>query len=375
MKILPKEVFMAIARQFAGLDMGQLIGGPLNAAADASVTLARGTADFINEVGFDKSGKIRTAAFGFSRKSMNDDGTSNLESLNVDVPLLAIVPIPNLQIDEVNVIFDMEVKQSEKSESSRDMGASLSGSLRIGPVKVSITGSVSAHQSNTRSSDNSAKYHVDVRATNHGTPEGLARVLDMIAAGISPSLVGSELRDGNGQALPEAGRRKAERLRVLRAEIGELESRRDAARRMLDDRILALKNVAREQLNVYDAQAAQAMRAGDGKDDGDAVSAAIGAVDSSWNDFMSRIADRIQLVADSEKRGDEAVNLLALKAFKDGAQESYTSNEAKYGQFVTAQDNAVESCRNLKKIDDDLLAKRGEYNTAIAAPAAAETSS
>lgn len=366
---------MAIAGQFAGLDMGQLIGGPLNAAADASITLARGTADFINEVGFDKSGRIRTAAFGFSRKSMNDDGTSNLESLNVDVPLLAIVPIPNLQIDEVNVIFDMEVKQSEKSESSRDMGASLSGSLRIGPVKVSITGSVSAHQSNTRSSDNSAKYHVDVRATNHGTPEGLARVLDMIAAGISPSLVGSELRDGNGQALPEAGRRKAERLRVLRAEIGELESRRDAARRMLDDRILALKNVAREQLNVYDAQAAQAMRAGGGKDDGDAVSAAIGAVDSSWNDFMSRIADRIQLVADSEKRGDEAVSLLALKAFKDGAQESYTSNEAKYGQFVTAQDNAVESCLSLKKIDDDLLTKRGEYNTAIAAPAAAETSS
>ena len=88
---------------------------------------------------------------------MNDDKTSNLESLNVDIPLLAVVPIPNLQIDEVNVIFDMEVKQSEKSEKSLDMGTSLSGSLNFGLFKVSITGSVSAHESNTRSSDNSAK--------------------------------------------------------------------------------------------------------------------------------------------------------------------------------------------------------------------------
>ncbi|MCH5255250.1 MAG: DUF2589 domain-containing protein, partial [Lachnospiraceae bacterium] len=44
---------MAIAEQFAGLNMDQLIGGPLSAAADASTQLANSTADFINRVGFD----------------------------------------------------------------------------------------------------------------------------------------------------------------------------------------------------------------------------------------------------------------------------------------------------------------------------------
>jgi hypothetical protein len=42
--------------------------------------------------------------------------------MSLQVPLLAIVPIPNLQIDEVNIIFDMEVKECEKSESSLDAG-------------------------------------------------------------------------------------------------------------------------------------------------------------------------------------------------------------------------------------------------------------
>ena len=355
---------MAIAEQFAGLNMGQLIGGPLNAAADASLALARGTADFINEVGFDKSGKVRTAAFGFSKKTMNEDGTSNLESLNVDIPLLAVVPIPNLQIDEVNVIFDMEVKQSEKSEKSLDMGASLSGSLNFGIVKVSITGSVSAHESNTRSSDNSAKYHVDVRATNHGTPEGLSRVLDMIAAGISPTLVDSEFRDANGKSLSESAKAKAEKLRDLRTQINNLESKRDAAQRMFDDHIQNLKSVAREQLNVYDALAAQSLQKENA--DSDKIAEAISAVENSWNGFLSKISERILLVADNEKKGDDAVNLLALKAFKDSGAEIYGSSESKYASFIASQDRAVESCLSLKKLNECLLSKRDEYNSAIA---------
>lgn len=360
---------MAITEQFAGLDMGQLIGGPLNATADASISLARSTANFINEVGFDKSGKIRTAAFGFSRNSTNDDGTSNLESLNVDVPLLAIVPIPNLQIDEVNVIFDMEVKESEKSEKALDLGASLSGSAKFGPVKVNITGSVSAHESNTRSSDNSAKYHVDVRATNHGTPEGLARVLDMIAAGISPSLVDSQLRDANGQALPEASKAKAEKLRALRTEISDLENRRNAAQRLLDDSIIRLRTIAREQLNVYDVKATDSLQADNANED--KISSLIGTVDSCWNTYMNNISAKIELLADSDKSGADAIKILSLKAFKEDMEEApeYSTGESKYDALLQAQDTALESCRNLKAIDNNLINKRTDYNNAISQPA------
>lgn len=75
---------MAIAEQFAGLQMDQLIGAPLRAAADASTQLANSTADFINRVGFDNAGKVRTVAFGYQKRSTNEDGTSNLDEMKVD---------------------------------------------------------------------------------------------------------------------------------------------------------------------------------------------------------------------------------------------------------------------------------------------------
>lgn len=109
-----EEWDVSIGGQFTGLNMKELIAGPLWAAAEASVQLAQSTAQFINDVGFNEQQKIRTVQFGYTKKTENPDGTHNNDELNVNVPLLSIVPIPNVQIDEVNILFDMEVKESEK---------------------------------------------------------------------------------------------------------------------------------------------------------------------------------------------------------------------------------------------------------------------
>lgn len=107
---------MGITEQFAGLDMYKLIGAPLTASADASVMLANSTAEFINKVGFDSDGNTKNVAFTYEKKSVNEDGTTNNDQMKVEVPMLEIVPIPNLQIDKVAVPLDMEVKQSESSQ-------------------------------------------------------------------------------------------------------------------------------------------------------------------------------------------------------------------------------------------------------------------
>lgn len=177
---------MSVSEQFSGLDMQQLIGAPLSAAADASMQLAQSTADFINEVGFDEQGKVRTTIFKYQKTGVNEDGTEQLEEKQVDVPLLSIVPIPNLQVDEVNVLFDMEVQKSEKQEIPQDTEGSISGNLNWGIAKVKVSGSVSSHEHNHGSSDDSAKYHLDVRDAEHGTPEGLQRVLDMMSEAVPP---------------------------------------------------------------------------------------------------------------------------------------------------------------------------------------------
>lgn len=373
---------MAIGEQFAGLDMRQLIGGPLSATAESSMLLAESTANFINKVGFDQKGNLRTVAFGYQKRSVNEDGTSNLDEMQVAVPMLAIVPIPNLQIDEVNILFDMEVKQSEKQESSLDLSASASASAGFGPVKVSISGSVSAHQSNTRSSDNSAKYHVDVRATNHGTPEGLARVLDMMAANVAPSLVGSTIKDENGQNLPEASRAKSEKLKKIHQEMSQIDNRLTAARNSLEDNITQLKRVAKMQQNVYQSKMAVYINELDKDKEEDTKKAenyenAIAPVNQSWNNLQNQASNLIKMIADSmeENEKPEAITnvseqfaLLGLKEVNkekgEFEQEKYAGGNY-YSQMVTAQNNAVAAQQKVKGLEAELFAKKEEYNSTV----------
>jgi Protein of unknown function (DUF2589) len=197
-----KMALPAMGDQFRGLPMADLIGGPLMASADAQVKLANATADFIKVIGFmppkdgkDSVGDVRNVLFRFDRPATSPNQIQPgspipVETVDLQVPLLSIVKIPSLAINTVDITFDMEVRNSETDKSSFDAAAQMSAEAQIGwgpfSVKVNITGSVSSHKENNRQSDQSAKYHVEVRAEDKGMPEGLARVLDIVQSSIAP---------------------------------------------------------------------------------------------------------------------------------------------------------------------------------------------
>ena len=203
-----------MSSQFKGLPMGDLIGGPLNAACDAQIKLAQATADFIKVIGFlppdansndpNGVGKTRTALFRFKRPV--DDptpGSSDIaeEEVELEVPLLAIVKVPNLSVSTVDVTFDMEVKssfaQTESSDKKGEFSADMSVGWGIFSAKVHVAGSVATHKENTRKSDNSAKYHVEVHAEDSGMPEGLARVMDILQTACAPRKIGKPVPASN----------------------------------------------------------------------------------------------------------------------------------------------------------------------------------
>ncbi len=363
---------MAIGDQFSGLDMQNLIGGPLRAAADASLQLADSTANFINKVGFDENGNTRKASFQFEKKSFNEDGTTNEDEMKIDVPMLAIVPIPNLQVDEVNILFDMEVKESEKSESATDLSATASGSLNLGIVKVNISGSVSSHSSNTRSSDNSAKYHVDVRATNHGTPEGLARVLDMMAASVSPSLVSSIPKDANGQELPAERKERTEKIKALRQEIMLLEAKQSAAEKSLTELINKFKRTGSMQQNQYFAKLNEIINGKEKEEEKEPVQKTLDEINRIWNDFQLQIPSVIEMIA-SDTSGTSANDAALSKLFvlkaanSDGTQtEDYADAAGNYyKQLAAGQDAAVNAQTSLNSIIETYTSKKTEYNNLI----------
>jgi hypothetical protein len=192
--------------QFRGLPIGDLIGAPLTAACDAQVRLANATADFIKVVGFlpptgdggDPAGVggVRNVMFRFDRPSQSvpaEAGENPMETVEMEVPLLAVVKVPNLSINKVDISFDMEVKSASQSRDSTDKQAAMSAEARLGwgpfSAKLNISGSIATHKENTRSTDQSAKYSVQLHAADDGMPEGLARVMGMIAQSVAPKSI------------------------------------------------------------------------------------------------------------------------------------------------------------------------------------------
>jgi len=192
-----------IADQFKGLPMSDLIGQPLIAAAKAQGQLSNITQQFIKDVGLQDTGNgslsARSVDFAFHTPVTNtyvSGGQSvtntTLEKNDLHVPLLAIVNVPNLAVKRATIDFSMEVKSASKSTTSTDTTGNISTEAKYAawwsPVTCSMKASVTTNKKseNVRTTDNSAKYNVHVEARDDGAPEGLMKVLDILAAAIVP---------------------------------------------------------------------------------------------------------------------------------------------------------------------------------------------
>ena len=189
-----------IAEQFQRLPMEDLIGGPLMAACEAQTMLAAATIDFIQKVGFEESegqsnvAKAKTVEISYERSCMDSEGKAiGAETVTMNVPMLNIVNIPNLMIQDVDISFDMEVKSQESSKRVSDEENTLDTSAKLGygpfSMNVTIKGSVSSKGAKHHSGDNTAKYQVKVKADQPDMPEELNRIMDILAAAVQPTSI------------------------------------------------------------------------------------------------------------------------------------------------------------------------------------------
>lgn len=170
-----------IGTEFKGIDISELIAAPLIAAAESQSKLATHTTNFIKTVGTKEDGSVNNVQFAYHTKKEDNTEVTNV----IDVPLLSIVNIPNLAIKKAEVAFTIEVKSQSKDSRSRDIQGEVGGNVGWGPLGVKIGGSISTKSEHTRATDKSAKYDVRIEARDDGMPEGLARVLDIMANNIA----------------------------------------------------------------------------------------------------------------------------------------------------------------------------------------------
>ena len=212
---------VSMAQQFTGLPMDSLIGGPLNAAAKANAAMALTQTQFMLDTCFQKK-EITPATtpptynydpimikMSITRgviQPQNPDPTTGVVpapiiqpvTTSFDLPLLTIIPINSLGVDNVEITFEMEVKSSfseEQSEETKNqVKASASFEMKIGwgPISATIKGSASYdHQdSSTHSThyqkSNSAKYTVNVHAGQLPVPKGVNTIIEAYTNAIQP---------------------------------------------------------------------------------------------------------------------------------------------------------------------------------------------
>lgn len=177
------------------LPLEHMIGGPLQAMIKAQVQASKSYADFLLSVCI-KDGKAESVQFDYDETVVDDKGViQGVVKKTMRIPLLAAISHPNICIEEGTIDFELEVSQSESSNSETNAEASLEASVGWGPFKVKITGRVSHKAQQTRSSDTRAKYSIHTQIKRQPPPEALMRVIDFLTdAATRPAILPSEAK-------------------------------------------------------------------------------------------------------------------------------------------------------------------------------------
>lgn len=170
----------AVAGELQALPFGSLIGGPLDAAIEAQARAAMSSVNFIRSIGFDDKGAVQNITFTAKKGDTESE---------ITVPLLTIVPIPFIRIDEMTIDFKANISSSTESEDktvqSVNKQAKVSASARYLFFKANLEASISSKKDSesTRNSKYSVETTIDVHvhAVQDELPAGLAKMLNILA--------------------------------------------------------------------------------------------------------------------------------------------------------------------------------------------------
>ena len=177
------------------IPFGSIIGGPLKACIEAQAMAAQTSWQFIQEVGLNTNKETgQKEAINVSFLFMQNGRMAQL-----NVPLLTIVPIPYIAIQNIDLNFKANISASSSSASEQtsssaiDAGLEASGKVGWGPF--SLNANMKANYSSkkdskvTQNSQYSVEYTMDVavKAGQDSMPAGLAKVLELLGSALDVS--------------------------------------------------------------------------------------------------------------------------------------------------------------------------------------------
>lgn len=205
-----------VTRILTELPFANIIGGPMKAAIEAQALAARSTLEFIQLMGFTNQnlatlnpsatnsaiapdagfGDTRTITFTYVVHD-DEETTTGVRNVSLTVPILTILPIPYLRIDEMTIDFMVKITEETKKDftanTSTDFSTSGGAGLPawFGAANIGFKGSLSGKHSSTSSRSSryqtEATMNVHVRAVQDDMPGGLAKVLQLLENAVRTS--------------------------------------------------------------------------------------------------------------------------------------------------------------------------------------------
>lgn len=193
------------SKKDSALSLTQLIGAPIRALVEAEAQAAMATANFIRSVGFVQDGSGNFGKLGdlqmasFLRKRRNAQGEE--ETVEVQIPLLTMLPIPALQIRDAELEYTVKILDTElsRSDSPAAQQASALGMPDV-PATLRATLARDTRSEHRRSLDMLVKMKVNIEQSD--MPAGLAKLLSISAESVNQRLVEGPTPSTAKPALP-----------------------------------------------------------------------------------------------------------------------------------------------------------------------------
>ena len=178
--------------ELASLDFSSLIGGPLVAIVNAQAQASLSSADFIKQVAFKPTttsppGPLELETVSFEYKKTGDSG---VVTQTIDVPLISILNVPFIRVQEATIQFRANIVGMEFSQvdTSSQVGVELSAGLRLRRFSANLKASYASQKKSSSGEKTERTYAMDilVKIVQDEVPEGLSRVLDIFGSLIKP---------------------------------------------------------------------------------------------------------------------------------------------------------------------------------------------
>lgn len=185
---------MALGQELSSIDFQSMIGGPLTAVIKAQAQSAQTSVDFIKSVGFNPAdaetdpGKPTMVTFEYDKPIESKDAagviTVTPTPFKMTVPILTMLPIPFIRVEEVTIDFNAKINSvvESKTATSSELNASLAVKGGWGPVSAELKCSYSNKKSTSSTNKTERTYSliIHVRAVQDELPAGLEKLLGVL---------------------------------------------------------------------------------------------------------------------------------------------------------------------------------------------------